>query len=564
MNEMRGILLIKTYAGGAALLGFCIVDLVFCGASMGVALLISALLDTAATALSSGDFSPVVRMTIVACLYALVLGGLMLAAGALKTRIVRVSMVRIREDAAQGLMAGSGTPCANSSEQLTVLGQNMETLEGDCVSGSIDMMESIFKIAIGCVALVLINPLIAIVSLVGMAVPSLIPQLFARHLSDQQQRIVSSAARYNGRVRDMAQGAEVIRSFRVVGSVLGKVDAEAERYQGDKASLGMTMVCVSGMASIAGVIMQLAIMGLTGVFAVLGLVTIGSIVAVTQLSGSVISPAVDLSGKLGKLRSTYPILDVLDELAAHAREATAPVPRKVSRSLELDGVSFSYDGRDGHGAADVSAPASAPKLLDECSARFEAGGKYAIVGKSGSGKSTVLGLLGGRLSPSEGRVLVDGRADAAPDAAWVHQSVFLFDDTLCENITLGQPFTDEQVGRAVRLAGLGDVVTALPDGLDTQVEEGGSRFSGGERQRIAIARALLFGKTTLLVDEATSALDRRMAARIEDTLLSLAGVTLVVVTHHLDERHAARYDKVFELSGGKLTDIAVNMPPFSS
>ena len=149
-------------------------------------------------------------------------------------------------------------------------------------------------------------------------------------------------------------------------------------------------------------------------------------------------------------------------------------------------------------------------------------------------------------------MLVDGRAGCVPDAAWVHQNVFLFDDTLRENIGLGGTFTDEQIGSALRLAGLGEVVAALPDGLDTPVGEGGGRLSGGERQRVAIARALLYGKTTLLVDEATSALDKETAARVEDTLLALDGVTLIAVTHQLDAEHAVRYDEVLEMKGGRL------------
>lgn len=547
---MRGMRYIRKHIGTRGLACFCVVDFLFCLSSMGIALLLSALLDAATAAVAVGDVSPMMHLALASCLYALVLGALSLASDVLRALIVRDAMVNIREGAARGMIAGAscGRVC-DSAEQLTVLGQNMDVLENDCITGSLGILESVFKITIGCIMLVLINPLVALISLAGMALPTLVPQLFGKRLSCQQQQVVEDAESYNGRVRDTAQGGEVIRSFHVEQHALDKLSGMIGRYQKHKADLNMTMACAR---SVAGIAMQFCIMGMTGVFAIWGYVTIGSIVAVTQLSGSVISPATELSDKISKLKSTYPILDRLDKLSdvpsdtpGARQEIAVCEPR---RSIELDDVSFSY-GDTGPAEGRLS---NAPTTLRNCSKHFDIGKKYAIVGKSGCGKSTLLELLGGSLRPSSGHLLVDGRADCVPDAAWVHQNVFLFDDTLRENIVLEGTFTDKQIGSALRLAGLGEVVAALPDGLDTPVGESGGRLSGGERQRVAIARALLYGKTTLLVDEATSALDKETAARVEDTLLALDGVTLIAVTHQLDAEHAARYDEVLEMKDGRL------------
>ena len=546
---MRGMRYIRKHIGTRGLACFCVVDFLFCLSSMGIALLLSALLDAATAAVAVGDVSPMVHLALASCLYALVLGALSLASDVLRALIVRDAMVNIRERAARGMIAGAscGRVC-DSAEQLTVLGQNMDVLENDCITGSLGILESVFKITIGCIMLVLINPLVALISLAGMALPTLVPQLFGKRLSCQQQQVVEDAKSYNGRVRDTAQGGEVIRSFHVEQHALDKLSGMIGRYQRHKADLNMTMACARSLASVAGIAMQFCIMGMTGVFAIWGYVTIGSIVAVTQLSGSVISPATELSDKISKLKSTYPILDRLDKLSdtpGARQEIAVCEPR---RSIELDDVSFSY-GDTGPAEGRLS---NAPTTLRNCSKHFDIGKKYAIVGKSGCGKSTLLELLGGSLRPSSGHLLVDGRAGCVPDAAWVHQNVFLFDDTLRENIVLGGTFTDKQIGSALHLAGLGEVVAALPDGLDTPVGEGGGRLSGGERQRVAIARALLYGKTTLLVDEATSALDKETAARVEDTLLALDVVTLIAVTHQLDAEHAARYDEVLEMKDGRL------------
>lgn len=285
-------------------------------------------------------------------------------------------------------------------------------------------------------------------------------------------------------------------------------------------------------------------MGVTGLFAINGMVTIGSAVAVTQLSGEVISPATELPSKRAQVRACHPILDLIDGLATAHRDGDGNdiVERKpVVRSLSLDSVYFSYAGAE-------------EGVMQDCTARFEAGRKYAIAGDSGSGKSTVLGLLSKTLTPTSGTILTDDKKDAIPDAAFIHQNVFLFEDTLGANITPRGSFTDEQVMRAISLAGLEGVVSSLPQGLDTPVGEDGSRLSGGERQRVAIARALLYGKTTILADEATSALDGHMAEQVKDALLALDGVTVIEVTHHLSPQRERLYDGVLVMEDGRLRE----------
>ena len=186
---MRGMRYIRKHIGTRGLACFCVVDFLFCLSSMGIALLLSALLDAATAAVAVGDVSPMVHLALASCLYALVLGALSLASDVLRALIVRDAMANIREGAARGMIAGAscGRVC-DSAEQLTVLGQNMDVLENDCITGSLGILESVFKITIGCIMLVLINPLVALISLAGMALPTLVPQLFGKRLSCQQQR----------------------------------------------------------------------------------------------------------------------------------------------------------------------------------------------------------------------------------------------------------------------------------------------------------------------------------------------------------------------------------------
>jgi ABC-type multidrug transport system fused ATPase/permease subunit len=156
----------------------------------------------------------------------------------------------------------------------------------------------------------------------------------------------------------------------------------------------------------------------------------------------------------------------------------------------------------------------------------------AVVGPTGSGKSTLAGLLVRLVDPARGEVLLDGvdvrrlqEGELSAQAAFVAQSAFLFDDTVRGNVTLGAPFTDDDVWAALRVAAAEEFVSELPDGLDTRVGERGASLSGGQRQRLALARAVVRRPRLLVLDDATSAVDPSVEARILDALRSGDGRT---------------------------------------
>ncbi len=183
-----------------------------------------------------------------------------------------------------------------------------------------------------------------------------------------------------------------------------------------------------------------------------------------------------------------------------------------------------------------------------------------LVGPSGGGKSTVLRLLRKYFKPDQGQILLDGtdlaridRTDYYQHLANVEQQVFLFDDSLRNNLTLFKSYTEEEIMAAVRGAGLLPFLAARPEGLDYKIEDNGQNLSGGERARIAIARGLIARAGLLLLDEAFASLDEEVARGIEKTLLELEGVTLISVSHVIFSDTAPLYDGVFEVKRGQVT-----------
>jgi subfamily B ATP-binding cassette protein MsbA len=236
---------------------------------------------------------------------------------------------------------------------------------------------------------------------------------------------------------------------------------------------------------------------------------------------------------------------VLDEPTEPPREDCPPLVVEIG-AVEFRGVHFAYDAH--------------PVLVD-VTFTAPAGATIALVGLSGAGKSTLMDLLAGFLEPTAGAILIDGqdlrgvrRASLRAHIAIVTQDVFLFNDDVRANIAYGSPGADlAAVMRAAEMAEIHDVIERLPRGYDTVVGERGARFSGGERQRLAIARAFLKDAPILILDEATSALDAVTEARVQRSLERLmAGRTVFVIAHRLST--VQRADHIVVLAEGRIVE----------
>ena len=303
-----------------------------------------------------------------------------------------------------------------------------------------------------------------------------------------------------------------------------------------------------GMAVTLG---QLLVIGVGGYLVIEGHMTLGTLVAFVGLLPTFFQPITALANVGQEVQRAAGALDrmleVLEEPVSVAEKPDAVQLPPAGRELRLEGVTFGYEpGRP---------------ILRDVSLAVPAGAHVAVVGPSGSGKSTIVNLLLRFWDPDEGRILVDGHdlrdvtlASLRGQIGIVFQDTFVFDTTVRENIALAREgATDAEVMAAVRAARLAGWIESLPAGPDTVLGERGVRMSGGQRQRLAIARALLRDPRILILDEATSALDARTEAEILETLDEAAsGRTTLSITHRLSL--AARSDYVVVLEQGRIVE----------
>ena len=281
-------------------------------------------------------------------------------------------------------------------------------------------------------------------------------------------------------------------------------------------------------------------------------VSIGTLVAFTTLQSSLFNPlnalmrtGVQIQSSLALFARIFEYLD----LPVDIREREEPVELpEVRGDVRFEGVSFAYE------------PGS--PTLTEVTLDVPAGSTLAVVGATGSGKTTLGYLLARLYDPDAGRVTVDGvdvrdlsLAGLARTVGIVSQEAYLLHASIADNLRFAKPdATDEELAAAARAARIDDLITSLPDGYDTVVGERGYRFSGGEKQRLAIARTVLRNPPVLVLDEATSALDTRTERAVQEALDELsAGRTTVTVAHRLSTvRHA---DRIAVLDGGRVVEL---------
>jgi ATP-binding cassette subfamily B protein len=381
-----------------------------------------------------------------------------------------------------------------------------------------------------------------------------------RRVGNERRRI---ATKRQGRMADMS--ALVEESLSVSGILLGKTMGRApelsDRFERESSELADLEVQsrMAGRWRMASVQMSFAVMpALVYLFAGLsiagggGAITIGTLVAFTTLQTrlffpiqSLLNVGVDIQTSLALFDRIFEYLDLDVDVAE--REGARRL-EDVRGRVVYEGVGFSYDPE-------------APPVIDDVDLVVEPGTTTAIVGETGSGKTTLAYLAARLYDTTRGRVTIDGAdvrdlsfASLSETVGLVSQETYLFHATVRENLRFAKPdATDEEIEQAARAARIHDLIAGLPDGYDSVVGERGYRFSGGEKQRIAIARTILRNPPVLVLDEATSALDTQTERAVQAALDELAaGRTTIAIAHRLSTVRDA--DQIVVLAGGRIAE----------
>ena len=434
----------------------------------------------------------------------------------------------------------------NTSRYLSALTNDAASIEENYLKSNFGLAAQSLVFLGGLGMMFWYSAVLALAALGLSVLPILASLLMGGELSRRESQVSDGNQRFVSRLKDLLGGFAVIKSFKAEQEAREQFEAANSETEEIKRRRRRWQAMLTAAVGLCGIVMQFGIFLFGAYLAMEGRITGGAVIAIVNLSGNVLNPIQTVPQYWAARKAARGLIEklarMLEENRSRPGRAIQPALREA---IELQDVTFGYE---------PDRP-----VLRNVSLRLEAGKKYALVGASGSGKSTLLNLLMGAWGGYGGSVTIDGQElrEVSGDSLYdlmslIGQNVFLFDDTIRRNITMFRDFPDQQVADAVKRSGLTSLVAQK--GGDYRCGENGGDLSGGELQRISIARTLLRGAPVLLLDEATASLDNQTAYEVTDAILGLEGLTRLVVTHRLEAALLERYDEIFVLRSGAVAE----------
>lgn len=430
---------------------------------------------------------------------------------------------------------------------VSALTNDCTSIENNYLAATFTLIELLFCFLGALIMMLYYSPVMLVLAVALSFLPVAVSMTAGNRLTEQEKEISKKNERFVSIVNELLSGFPVIKSFRAETQASRLFSQRNEQAEEAKKNKRRTEQLISLLANDAGIIAQMGIFLAGAWLAISGKgVTAGVVIVFVQLMNYILNPISQVPLLWSNRKAAIALMEKLsDELSENVREEGREKLNGFSEKIEVKDLTYGYE------------PES--PVLKDLDVQFDAGKSYAIVGGSGSGKSTLLNLLMGSSSNYQGEICIDGVSikNIESESLYqlmtsVQQNVFVFNDTIRNNVTMFHEFPDKEVTLALERSGLSEFIEKR--GEEFVCGENGANLSGGERQRISIARALLRKSPILLVDEATAALDAATARAVSFSILNLVGMTRIVVTHRLEEAILRRYDKILVMKNGTICE----------
>lgn len=437
----------------------------------------------------------------------------------------------------------------NSAKYISMLNNDIKQVTDNYFGPVANFSKDVIGVILAVGITAWISPINALISLASGCLLMIAPFIHGKRLSRVQDRQSKVAMLFNEKLKDFFNGFEVIRTYGIIENIKLRFNRVITMYVRALYGNGAVMADVGALMVFVSTGVVFVNYFVAGYFVLRGDISVGDVVAIVAISTTIMQPLGSIAGHLANMTSMKAVSQRVLEIIVQKDNALRIARIKsLDSNIVLKDVSFVYEP-------------DKPPAVNNVSYIFKQRGKYAIVGASGSGKSTLIKLLMGYYDNYTGDVMVNGhnvreihRDDLHKAFSALHQHVFLFDDTLRNNITLYNTYSTEEYNKAVDKASLTAVQNAQTEGAETELGEGGNTLSGGERQRVSIARALIKGSDVLLCDEATASLDNITATEIENVLIKMDDITCIFTTHKYSADILSKVDGILVMKNGELVE----------
>lgn len=432
------------------------------------------------------------------------------------------------------------------SEYLSRFSNDLNTVETDYLDSQFKIASYVVEFVGALLLMLYYNPVMTVVAIAFCILPIQAAVITGNRMEGAEKQVSEKNAGFLATLRDALSGFPVMKSFQAEAEMAKLINESCRQAEDAKCRKRKLSTILYMIGAVAGVTAQLGTFLVGGILKTSGYpITPGELIAFIDLTGLFIESIRELPALLGKRKAALALVDKLAEsMQESVPDEGADITAELKNAITVSGLNFAYEPDK--------------PVLKQIDCKFEAGKSYAIVGASGSGKSTLLNLLMGS-GVYEGQISYDDQElrqisskSLFDFVSMIQQNVFVFNASIRDNITMFKSFPTEQVDQAIALSGLASLIAEK--GEHYICGESGCNLSGGEKQRISIARSLLRNAQVLLADEATASLDAETAYQVSDAILNLNDKTRIVVTHALDATLLRRYDCILTMKSGEIVE----------
>lgn len=521
------------YAKKSQIISFAILAAIKASNIVFVAYMIQIMLNVASS--GSHDYMHLIRLALLTALGQMCFMASNFVYETVKMGIIRdVNMTLKRANLRY--LVDQGEPDVKSG--LSLMTNDLKQIETNRITAQLDMILQGLSF-LGAISFAFYSSWqMTIVFLIATIAPALVQIITSPIITKKSEIWAKTNANYTQNVSDSLNGAQSTKLYNVRTNIVTRAAKAAQKMENALRNMTLTQAwALELIYSAAELFCFIVPCTIGGVMMMQGNLKVGTLVMMVDLAMNFITPVVTLFNEFNQVKSTVPMWTKTQVALNHVM---IDDKQKIDHFEGMEVKNLSYVTNTEH-----------KDIFDGVSLQVKPGQKVLLMAPSGWGKTTLLRLLLGLKKPKDGEILLNGKNvtgnwDAAHNYfSYVNQKPFMFDDTLRFNITLGRQVSDEKLKKVIHAAGLDELVK--DQGLDKPVGENGSELSGGQIQRVEIARALLSGRPILLADEATSALDPQLSLDIHKTLLKNPHVAVIEVAHKISPEEKAMFDVIIHL-----------------
>lgn len=467
-----------------------------------------------------------------------------------KAIYVRRTMIYMKEDIFSNILIKDVQDFNNEdkSKYISILNNDITMIENDGVLNLLTLIQYSFSFIFAVISLIYISVPITLVIFIVSLLTLIVPKKFSKNISGKKKDYSTSLELFTSKINNLLSGFEVIMTFNLRKKIKEIYCNSNTNVENKKFQYSKTMAIVNALSRFLGSLLFCIPLILGGYYVIQGKFTVGTEIAVLQLTGCIVTPLTAGIQCLNTLVALKPILAKVNDITK-----TKPIKQtkykldNFNSSIQCKNLCFSYN-KTNH-------------LLNNLNINFEKNKKYAIVGQSGSGKTTLVKLLLKYYDNYTGDICIDDKNIKEIDTkslydliSVIHQNIFIFDDTIKNNITLYKEVSDEKINDIINKTGLNKRVNSMKNGMCEYIGNGNTDLSGGEKQRLTIARALLKDSPIIILDEFTSSIDNETSFDIENFILNLQNKTIITITHKINKNILLRYDEILVLKDGYIIE----------